>query len=200
MRPAFEEDELTMEGIGKVNGKPPVFNDVLAFVHSKIKLCRTNTLLSVISTYYPPEDLEEARDILFALVDPNGHLPRLPTLASAIVFHMSEKYDILDYSFLALDLNHIPSVDLIDDDAVTMFMEKHKVQRQLQEVLAEQAQVKAQLAIITDKLDRIHQAKRSGQQQHTRTSSEMQPTTPQVQKSPPASLPAECPGPVFFHR
>ena len=178
-----------MDVIGNVNGKPPVFNDVLAFVYSKIKLCTSNSLVSVISTYYPAEDLKEARDILFALVDPNGHLPRLPNLACAVVIHMTNSYDILDYSFLALDLNHIPCVDLLDEEAVTMFMEKHKVQKQLQQVLAEQTNVREQLVIIADQLARIRDEKQVRHQNNLKPPQDLQCPTPQTQvttSSPPA--------------
>ena len=123
-----------MDGIGNVNGKPPVFNDIIAYVYSKVKLCTPFTLINVISSYYPTEDLQEARDILFALMDPNGDLPRQPStsnLAFAIVTYVNDRYDALNYTFLALDLNHIPCVDLIDEESIRIFMEQHKVQRQL---------------------------------------------------------------------
>ena len=170
-----------MDDIGNINGKPPVFNDVLAFVYSKMKLCTTSTLVSVISAYYPPEDLKEARDILFALVDPQGHLPRLPNLGCAVVFHMADKYDILHYSFLALDLNHVPCVDVMDKNAVEMFMEHHKVEQQLQAVLAEQAEVRAQLLRISDQLARIHDGKMARHQQVLSSPSDHHCPTPRTQ-------------------
>ena len=64
----------TMDEERKINGRTPVFNDVLAFVHSKVKLCTECTLVDVISTFYPIEDLEEAKNILFDLIDPQGKL------------------------------------------------------------------------------------------------------------------------------
>ena len=112
-----------------------MFNDVLAFTHCKLKRCDTNVLTNVISSFYSHEDLMEARELLFALIDPDGCLPRVPMVASAIVKHFYLKYDVLKYSFIALDLNHIPCIDVSDHDAVLFFLEQHRVQCQLQRYL-----------------------------------------------------------------
>ena len=76
-----------------------------------------------------------------------------------IVIHLHDNYDVLDYIFMALDLNHIPCMDIFDTEAVTLFMRQHQVQKQLQQVFAEQTQVKAELESITQKLVRIEEEK-----------------------------------------
>ena len=147
-----------MDADGKINGKTPVFNDILAFVYSKLKLFDISTLVGVITAYYSIEDLREARDLLYFLLDPNGYLPRLPNkcnLSCGIVFHLNDEYDDLQWIFLALDLNKIPSIDS-DEEESFLFKEQHEVSLQLQQVLAEQVQVKEQLALIADQLGRIH--------------------------------------------
>ena len=106
--------------------------------------------------------------MLYALVDPQGRLPRMNAkwnLACHIVLHLYEKYDSLEYIFLALDLNHIPCIDVSSMEAVAFMMEQHKVKQQLQQVLEEQVHVKAQLTSITEQLNRIRDEKRIAHQQ-----------------------------------
>ena len=182
-----------MDDIGNINGKPAVFNDILAYVHSKVKLCTPFTLINVISSFYATEDLQEARDILSALLNPQGDLPRQPNitnLAYSIVTRFTDKYDELNYSFLALNLNHIPYLDLIDEEAIRIFLERHKVQRQLQEVLAEQVHVKEQLALINEKLLRMNDVGMAKQKQTEPKANQAQGNKAQSSRSPSESSPS----------
>ena len=163
----FKMNLLTMDRDGKVKGKTPVFNDILAYVSSRMKFCNPSTLVEVILTYYTVEELREARDILYFLIDPNAKLPQPPEkfkYASALVYKLEEKIENLNYIFFAMDLNNLPCVDVIDRESVALFIEQHKVQNQLQEVLSEQADVKAQLASINEQLERIRDNKQSKDQ------------------------------------
>ena len=96
------------------------------------------------------------------LVEPERNIPTLSkkyNLTCAIVYQLEAKIDELDYVFLALDLNNIPYVEIMDRESVSLFIEQNKVQNQLQQVLEEQAQVRAQLASITEQLIAIRTAK-----------------------------------------
>ena len=151
---------------GKLNGLRPIFNDVCAFVNSKIKSCEFQKIVDVACTYFLTEELKEAREVIYSLVDPNGirKLPRLRSradIAHAIVYHLKENLDQLKCIFIALDLNRIPYLDAMDDESVALFLERYQVQNQLQEVLSEQAAVKEQVDSIAPQLIRIEEAKKT---------------------------------------
>ena len=123
----------TFDEHGKLNGKVPVLNDVLAYVHSKLKLCEMYRVIDIISSYYSIEELKEARDVAYSLEDPNGNLPRLRSKAESdvaycIVAHLYNKLKVFESSFLAFELNHLHCVDVIDNNEVEMFLEQHKIQ------------------------------------------------------------------------
>ena len=131
-------------------------------MYSKVKLFDVRTLVGVIAAYYSTEDLMEARDLLYFLVDPNGHLQRLPkkcNLACGVVFHLNDNYDKLDWIFLALDLNRVPHIDGTDEESLMMPQEQYDVCNHLEQVLTEQSQVKAQLALIAEQLKCIREQK-----------------------------------------
>ena len=69
--------------------------------------------------------------------------------------HMNGNYADLEAIFIALDLNNIPLLDVMNEESVALFLEHHKVASQLQEVLLEQAIVKSQLADIAEQLKSI---------------------------------------------
>ena len=66
---------------GKLNGLRPIFNDVCAFVNSKIKSCEFQKIVDVACTYFLTEELKEAREVIYSLVDPSG-IRKLPRLRS----------------------------------------------------------------------------------------------------------------------
>ena len=147
-----------MDENGKIKGKTPIFNEVLAFIYSKIGSSDVKNIADVVSTFYIMEDLKEARDILFPLINPEP--PRLRSrgdIAYTLVYHLKANLDKMNCIFLALDLNLIPYFDEINYESVALFMEQNRVQIQLQEVLDEQATVQAKLAEITAKLDSIRE-------------------------------------------
>ena len=169
-----------MDKYGKINGKTPIVNNVLAFVFSKIEVSNEKDIENVASTYYKVEELREA--ILYSLVDPTGQrqLPRHRTrahIAHGIVHHMKEKIDQMRCIYLALDLNCIPYVDVADEESVKLFLEQNRVQVKLQEVLDEQAWVKSQLKEITAKLTTIHEEKNLSYAQVTSLQSNAPSTT-----------------------
>ena len=56
----------TMDDNGRVNGKVPVFNDLLTFMWCKTKICARDTQIDVISSFYQRSDVVEARDLLYS--------------------------------------------------------------------------------------------------------------------------------------
>ena len=84
-----------MEQIGYINGKHRVFNYILPYVYSKSKLCSSFNLVNVISSFYPSENLQEARVVLFALVDPLGEVSRLPSKSNLVysaAYQLTDRY------------------------------------------------------------------------------------------------------------
>ena len=51
-----------MEADGKVNGKYPIYNDLLCFLWCKMKFSPRDILLNVIKQYYKAEQVVKARD------------------------------------------------------------------------------------------------------------------------------------------
>ena len=49
----------------KVNGKFPIFDDMLAFMRCKYKICPCDTLLNVIIMLYKEPDIAKSRNLLF---------------------------------------------------------------------------------------------------------------------------------------
>ena len=50
---------------GKIKGKFPVFNDLLAFLWTKMNVSPRDTLLDALKTFYKADDIVKARDLLF---------------------------------------------------------------------------------------------------------------------------------------
>ena len=50
---------------GKVDGKYPIFNDILTFLWCKMKMCPRDNLLYITKTFYKREDIITARDLLY---------------------------------------------------------------------------------------------------------------------------------------
>ena len=57
--------EMDGDKDGKIKGKFPVFNDLLAFLWSKMNVSPRDTLLNVLKTFYKDDDIVKARDLLF---------------------------------------------------------------------------------------------------------------------------------------
>ena len=192
-----------MDKNGKINGLKPVFNDVLAFVFWKLKCSDIQPLVDVVSTFYLIEDLMEAWEIIHSFAGHNGSGIRLPPelrfryrsdLAVAIVKYLKDNFTKIKCKFIALDLNRIPFVDVMDNESVAIFLEEHKVRSQLHEVLLEQAAVKSQLADIAEQLRRIGDEKRHENIQVSAHRAKF--ALPQGKTQPPSPQPSQCHRPV----
>ena len=103
---------------GITNGKFPIFDDMLAFIWCKMKISPCDTLLNVVKSYYKAADVVKSRDLLFS---------KLPDSSERRVKHRKTDeilrgiYDLMQALpteiptvFVALDLNNIPYIELID--------------------------------------------------------------------------------------
>ena len=155
-----EHHFVIMDENGKINGLSPVFNDILALVYNKIKYSDIQPLAEVVATFYRIQDLREAWQLLHSLIHPSGELARLRKridISHAIVSHMDGNHADLGCIFLAMDLNNIPLVDVMNEQSIAIFLEHHKVNSQLQDVLNEQAYVRSQLKDIAEQLKRLRE-------------------------------------------
>ena len=141
---------MAPNGDGRVNGKIPCLNDILAFLWFKMKVCTRDTLLNAIKGFYKSDDIVKARDVLFLNI-PEGDVRRVrhrkvdDILES--MYSMMQQLPTEDAPvFLALDLNNLPCVDLKNIDGVTMVCQQTSLSKQMDEVLREQAAMRAQLA------------------------------------------------------
>ena len=138
------------------------------------------------------EDLKEAWQILHALIDPSGdrQLVRLrmkTDITHAIVTHLDGNYNDLGCIFLALNLRNISYVDVTNEESVALFLEQHKVNSQLQELLIERASIKPQLKDIAEKLKQIREKRKLDQAQVNSSKSSSpsgRPQGPQLPNQP----------------
>ena len=135
---------------GKINGTVPCFNDVLAFFYCKMKVCPRDTLLGVVKGFYKYEDLVKARDVLFTVI-PEGDSRRIKhrkveEILGSIYVTLQQLSSEDPPAFIAIDLNNIPCVEMRNIDGVSVVCQQTRLNRQMDEVLREQAVMRAQLA------------------------------------------------------
>ena len=142
-----------MSDEGKINGKYPTFNDILAFMWHKMKICPRDSLLNnIMKNFYKEADIAKARDTLFDMIPENGprrvkHRKALDMLTS--IYNVMQEIPTEDPPvFVAIDLNNIPCVDVKNIDAASLVCHQSIMQAQLDGVLNEQAAMKIQLDII----------------------------------------------------
>ena len=148
---------------GKVNGKYPIFNDLLCFLWCKLKLCPKDVLVTVIPQYYKADDVMKARDVLFAAVPPADGEPRrqrhrkveeaLGTMYNLLQNLSADEAPV----FAALNLNNVPYVELKSVDGAALMWQQGSLKDQLSEVRNEQIAMKEQLAAIMQVVERCAQ-------------------------------------------
>ena len=139
---------------GKVNGKYPIFNDLLCFLACKIKLCPKDTLINVIAQYYKADDVMKARDVLFAAVPPAEGEPRRQRQRKVDEV-LGTMYNLLQNVhgddapvFASWNLNNVPWVELKSVDGASLMWQQGAMKDQLTELKNEQVAMKEQLAVI----------------------------------------------------
>ena len=120
-----------MDEEGKINGKYPVFSDVLAFLWCKMKMCPRDTLLYVIKSFYNRESIVAARDLLYNHV-PEGEVRRIKHRKSdddlVSMYNVLQEVETADAPvFATINLNNIPCVDLKNIDGVSLMYKQTKL-------------------------------------------------------------------------
>ena len=144
---------------GKINDKFPIFNDLLCFLWCKIKLCAKDVLINVMKQYYRSEEIMKARDIVYDEFPPNEDdverrvKHRKAEDALGAIYNIFQNLPTDDPPVLAsINLNNIPYVELKNVDGAAMMWQQGQMKDQLQEMVGEQAAIKAQLATIVEHL------------------------------------------------
>ena len=139
-----------IDGNGSMVSGTPCFNDILAFMAAKMKVCPRDTLVGIMKSFYRHEDLAKARDILFGrLPETDGrrvkHRKTDEILESMYLALQQQPTDDCNV-FLTLDLNNVPCVDVKYVDGASIMCQQSRINNTLEEVLQEQSVMKAQLA------------------------------------------------------
>ena len=159
---------------GKIRGKYPVFNDLLAFMWCKIKLCARDVLISTMKQFYKSDEIMKARDFAYEEFpagdeDSDRRIKHRKTEDALIaVYNLLQNLPAEDPPvFAALNLNNIPYVELKNVDGAALMWQQGQLKDQLHTMNEEQAAIKAQLASI---VEHLRGEKRSAEQESTPSS------------------------------
>ena len=146
-----------------------IFNDILAFLWFKMKICPRDSLLSIVKSYYSVKDIVTARDILYDNVPEIDNKRRVKH--RNIDDDLISMYNVLqeiptesDIFFTVRNLNNIPCVDLKNVDAASLICKQNtlteviselklSLSNQIADILKEQSRAKFQLDSLCDKVD-----------------------------------------------
>ena len=130
---------------GLVDGKIPIFSDVLAFIWNKMNHCAKDPLIDVVIGNFKAEEITLSRDILYKKIDSSRRLVRHRNKLDIV----RGLYDVLQgmqlplqFIFAVKDLNNIPVIDMKNIDSVNLICEQRTLKQQMEQVLAEQNAMK----------------------------------------------------------
>ena len=139
---------MELDEDGRVDGKIPIFSDVLAFLWNKMKCCTRDQLLNVLDEHFKAEDIITSRDILYRKLDSDKRPVRHRNKSDIL----KGLYDVLQgltipapFLFVALNLNKLPCLDLKNIDSVNLLCEQKIMKNNLEQLMSEQIAIKAQL-------------------------------------------------------
>ena len=141
-----------MEADGKIDGKFPIFDDILAFIYFKMDICPRDTLLSTVKLFYKANDIAKSRDILYHRVpESNGRRTKhrnTEDILKAVYTIMQEMPTEDRPKFVAVDLNNLPFIKLSNIDGASLVSQHNAMKENLDAVLAEEQTMRLQLAEI----------------------------------------------------
>ena len=145
---------------GKIDGKYPIFNDILCFLWCKMKLCPRDTLLNILQQFYKAEDITKARDVLFVKIPAEeGETRRKHRKVDEILGGM---YTILQNLpsddppiFASINLNNIPWVEMKSVDGAALMYQQGQMKDQLSTIVDDQAAMKTQIALLIEAVEKI---------------------------------------------
>ena len=110
---------------GLLEGRKPIFNDILAFIWNKMGACPRDPLLKSVKDFYKLDCIVNARNLFHSCV-PNDKRRPLHRKAEDILAALYLEFQGLpsnhELVFVAMNLNNIPSVNLTNiDGAILVF-------------------------------------------------------------------------------
>ena len=148
---------LTMEPDGKIDGKFPIFDDILAFIWFKKDICPRDTLLSTVKLFYKATDIAKSRDVLYHRVpESNGRRTKHRNTEDILkgIYTVMQEIPTEDRpKFVAVDLNNLPFIKLNNIDGASLVTQHNAMKENLDAVLAEQQSMRLQLVEIQKLLE-----------------------------------------------
>ena len=145
---------------GKINGKYPIFNDILTFLWCKMKLCPRDNLLQIAKSFYKREEIVTARDLLYEKYPSTDGIRRVRHRKSEddliCIYNVLQEMETEDSPvFATYNLNNIPYVDLKNVDGVSLLYKQSKLEESQLELLQQQSLMRDQLWEISGFLQKI---------------------------------------------
>ena len=185
-----------MEPDGKIGGKFPIFDNILAFLWCKMNTCPKDILLSVVQKFYTLEDVVKARETLFMRVSQRENEPRR-VKHRKVEEILSGVYTILQGIptedppvFVALDLNKIPCVELSKIDGVAIIHDQNETKQTLNKLVEEQKVMRQDLSKLENLLS--HGSTRLTAQAPSASTSRNQPRSYREVANPRSNPPSEA--------
>ena len=142
---------------GKLNGKFPIFDDLLAFLWSEMNVAPKDTLLDVLKSFYKSDDIAKSRDLLFSKVPDNSSRRvkhRKPEDILKGLYDLMQGIPTEDPPvFVAPDLNNIPFINLSNIDGAMLVSQQNAMKTEFDLMKNEQIEIKSQLSAIKELLE-----------------------------------------------
>ena len=176
-----------------MDGKKPIFNDVLAFIWCKMDVIPRDTLLETVRKFYSLEVLIKARDLLASVSNSEDRFKqrKADTILVAIYDFMSTLKTDTDLFFVAINLNNIPCVELKNVDGAALVCRQDKLQMMVEQLLQEQKDMKVLIQNMRTVVTNQNGSDITAGQNHVQESFD-----PVVNQAGPAGNPVEEPSPT----
>ena len=140
-----------MDDNGKINGLTPIFNDLLAFIWNKMSNCPCEPLLKAVRNFYKTDDVTAARDLLYDKVECTERRTR-HRKAEDMLMAIYKEFQCYPtdkgITFIAMNLNNMPSVNLSNIDAASLVHKQGLMSNSIEVILEENRVIKNELAEI----------------------------------------------------
>ena len=145
---------MSLDSDGKLDGKTPVFNDLLAFIWNKMCRCPRDPLVKIAVDFFQLNDIQEARDLYHKVVpEKPGDKRRVRhrggvDILCALYAELQALPSNSEHIFVATNLNNIPTVDLTSIDGATLVHKQSSMNQTLSELLTQHKEIVKELALI----------------------------------------------------
>ena len=140
-----------MDSNGRIDGRKPIFNDVLACLWCKMSRCGKDPLLKACSDFYDADTISAARDLLHASVPSDKRRTKHRSkddILNGIYAEFQSYPTESEYLFVALNLINIPCTSLASIDGATLVYKQTVLNNHLNEILNENKEMKNELKSI----------------------------------------------------